>query len=407
MKAAVSTAASVDLAQIFTRHGSDWLESHYAETRHRKVMAAVLSCRTPALGGRCLRCDCGYSRYIYFSCRNRHCPQCQSYAKEQWRQDRQNELLPVPYFHQIFTLPHELNVLIGWSERNQRALLKLLFDAVAETLRSFGRNNLGGQLGFISVLHTWDQQLRPHYHLHCIVASGALTKTGRWQAGGSKYLFPVRALSKTFRRIYTDGLEQLFKEHEIDLPDELKPLSQWRRMLRDLRRKSWVVYSKRPFSSPNTVIDYLSRYTHRVGISNDRIKACDDDNVTFSYRDRENGNRKKIKSIPANTFISRFMKHVLPHRFMRIRHYGFLASRNKAQSLEKLRKLLGCRKPPQHRSTIEEWLEKISAYLGDNCPRCGKRLYEEELDKDDFFALTDQRRVRNITYTPYRGQPPP
>ena len=201
----------VELADVFARHAKAYLSTHYATPIQRKVVRAVIACRTPALGGHRQWCQrCGYERYLYHSCRNRHCPKCQSLAKASWLADRQRELLPVPYFHQVFTLPHEVNPLILWNEENQRVLLNLLFQAAAQTLLEFGKNHLGGRVGFTMVLHTWDQQLRPHFHLDVLMASGALADGGcRWVAGGSTFLFPVRALSKVFRAKSLDGLAML------------------------------------------------------------------------------------------------------------------------------------------------------------------------------------------------------
>ena len=323
-------AVTVDLADVFRRHGDAWLQAHRAPWRYRKVMRAIASCRTAAMGGRRQWCVCGYERYIYFSCRNRHCPQCQTMAKEAWREARQRDLLPVPYFHQVFTLPHQLNRLVLWSERNQRALLKLLFDATAETLLQFGRRELGGQIGFTLLLHTWDQRLRTHLHLHCMIPSGALTPgRSRWVAGGRQFLFSVRALSKVYRAKYLDGLRTLREGGHLDLPPDLSCLGEreWARWMRRLRRHCWVVYAKPPFAGPKKLVDYLSRYTHRVAISNDRIRGCEDGQVRFSYRDRQDGDRRKVETLSADKFISRFLRHVLPDRFTRGRHYGFLAGR--------------------------------------------------------------------------------
>ncbi len=275
-------------------------------------------------------------------------------AKARWLESRQQELLPTPYYHNVFTLPHELNGLILYSEENRRALLGLLFHAAAETLQSFGQNNLGGKIGFTLVLHTWDQQLRPHFHLHAVIAGGALAeKESRWIDAGNKFLFPVRALSRVFRGKYVEGLELLLRENQLDLPPQLTEANARRRLLRSLRRKAWVVYSKRPFAGPQKLLDYLGRYTHRVAISNHRILSLQDSQVEFSYRDRRDGDRKKTKKLPAEEFIHRFLKHVLPSGFMRIRHYGLLASRAKKKNLALCRKLLGCPEPePEEQKTI-------------------------------------------------------
>lgn len=381
--------AQADLADVFRRYGPAWLQAHPVPLRHRKVMQAIATCRTAAQGGRRQWCPaCGYERYVYFSCRNRHCPQCQTLAKEAWREARQRELLPVPYFHQVFTLPHQLNQLVLWSERNQRALLKLLFDATAATLLQFGRRELGGQVGFTLVLHTWDQQLRTHLHLHCMIPSGALTDGGsRWIAGGRHFLFSVRALSKVYRAKYLDGLRALLQEGELDLPPDLSSLDDRGRdrWMRRLRKHSWVVYAKAPFAGPEKLLDYLSRYTHRVAISNHRIQSCGNGLVQFSYRDRQDADRRKIQTVSADTFISRFLRHVLPDRFTRIRHYGFLANRNKQQALASIRQQLGVRTPPsaEPSQTLQQWLQDVLGIDPDRCPCCGGPLIEEELPPVD------------------------
>jgi len=293
----------------------------------------------------------------------------------------------VPYFHNVFTLPHELNTLVLFSERNQRALLKLLFDAAAQTLLEFGRQELGGKIGFTLVLHTWDQQLRPHFHFHVHgqIASGALSADGaQWSAGGSRFLFPVRGLSKMFRGKYVDGLANLLAERQLDLPPQWIELDDpaGRRSLRQLRRKPWVVYSKPPFAGPRKLLDYLGRYTHRVGISNHRILGCQDGQVRFHYRDRRDGDRRKVLSLPADEFLRRFLAHVLPDGFMRIRHYGLLANRGKRERLDLVRRLLGRQPPPAADpppQTAAEWMRLLLGVYIDRCPCCGEVLQQELL----------------------------
>jgi hypothetical protein len=381
----------VELADVFARHAKAYLSTHYATPIQRKVVRAVIACRTPALGGHRQWCQrCGYERYLYHSCRNRHCPKCQSLAKAGWLADRQRELLPVPYFHQVFTLPHDLNPLILWNEQNQRVLLNLFFQAAAQTLLEFGKNNLGGRVGFTMVLHTWDQQLRGHLHLHVLIASVALADGGsRWVAGGSKFLFPVRALSKVFRAKYLDGLAMLIERNSIQLPPHLRGADGSglrRRWLRRLRRKPWVVYSKPPFSGPRKLLDYLGRYTHRVAISNHRIVSCDHQAVCFTYRDRSDRNRRKYKRLDAGEFIQRFLMHVLPSGFSRIRHYGFLANRIKHRSLEQCRILLGAApviaesEPPQ---TVADGMQLLLGLDITCCPRCRAPLHREPLPRID------------------------
>jgi len=347
---------------------------------------------------------------MYHSCRNRHCPKCQTAAKEAWRVTRQRELLPVPYFHNVFTLPHEFNSLILRSENNQRLLLKLLFDATAQTLLQFGRTELRGQVGFTLVLHTWDQQLRPHFHLHCLIAAGALADgdkqdRSQWIAGGRRFLFPVRGLSAMFRARFLCGVKQLFQQQQLDTTDSLASSVQQRRLVKRLFKKPWVVYSKAPFAGPARLLDYLSRYTHRVAITNSRIKSCTDGSVTFNYRDRRDGDRRKQMTLPVNQFIGRFLSHVLPTRFMRIRHYGYLANRFKQERLATIRKLIGARSPGLDVPipTADQLLEMVLGIAVDQCPCCGDRLQSD--------AVANRLPVNHVAASPVgsapvRGPPP-
>jgi hypothetical protein len=378
---------SCELADIFRRYGEAYQRGHRLTPAQRKAVWAITHCRTAALGGHREWCPaCGFERYSYHSCRNRHCPKCQSMATAAWVAARQEELLPVPYFHHVFTLPHELNPLVLYSERNQRALLRLLFNAVAQTLLTFGRTDLGGQVGFTLVLHTWDQQLRAHFHLHCLIASGALSEAAaQWIAGGRQFLFPVHGLSKMFRAKYLDDLAQLLEADQLDLPPQLTELAQLesrRRWLRDLRNKPWVAYSQAPFAGPRKLLDYLGRYTHRVAISNHRILSCHGGQIRYHYRDRRDGDRLKTDVLPAEEFLRRFLQHVLPDRFLRIRHYGLLANRAKTRQLARCRQLLGARSPapanePPH--TAADWMRVLLGIDITRCPGCGQPLHRELL----------------------------
>ena len=347
-------------------------------------MQQIVNCRTEVLGGHRQWCaQCGYQRFLYHSCRNRHCPKCQSGAKEAWRKARRLELLPVPYFHNVFTLPHEFNELILKSEINQRHLLKLLFDAAASTLLEFGKSELGGQIGFTIVLHTWDQQLRPHFHLHCLIASGALARDrSQWIAGGNRFLFPVRGLSKMFRGKFLAGLRGLLDQRALTLTELVSTPIKQRQLIRRLFKKPWVIYSKPPFAGPAKLLNYLSRYTHRVAITNSRLRKYENDEVTFTYRDRRDGDRQKLLTIPANQFIGRFLRHVLPSRFMRIRHYGFMSNRNRKRNIEIVRRLIGAKAPPHQPpevSPFDQWLSEVVGVASSSCPCCGEQLIESEL----------------------------
>lgn len=414
---AVPTAVprGCELADVFARHYDAYAATHHVRPVQRKVTSAIQYCRTAALGGHREWCEqCGFERYLYHSCRNRHCPKCQTVETAAWVEARQRELLPVPYFHHVFTLPHELNPLVLWSERNQRALLKLLFDAAAQTLLEFGHQTLGGQIGATLVLHTWDQQLRPHFHVHALVPSGALSHDRtRWIAGGRRFLFPVRGLSKMFRGKYLDGVQQLLERGALDLPPQLAALAQpagRRQFLRRCRKHSWVVYAQPPFAGPRKLLDYLGRYTHRVAISNHRLLGCDDEQVTFTYRDRADGDRRKTLSLPANEFLRRFLQHVLPDRFQRIRHYGLLANRGKGERLAHCRRLLGARPLPAEPDTprtTAEWLRQWLDIDPTRCPCCAGPLHRESLPLPTAEAHRSASRPRavDLRHTSQRGPP--
>ena len=351
-----------ELADVFRQYGESYQRTHRLSTCQQKVMRAVSVCRTQELGGHLDRCDaCGFERPAYNSCRNRHCPKCQSLAKAQWLEKQTSELLPVGYFHLVFTLPHELNRLIL---AHKKIVLSLLFKAVSDTLIEFGRSRLDGTLGVIAVLHTWDQTLKDHFHLHCLVPAGALSvDQSRWISARKNFLFPVTALSRVFRGKFLDLLQQACDKGKIPKANiEIKAS----------RQKSWVVYAKKPFGSPQTVLDYLGRYTHRVALSNDRILQVENGEVTLSYRDRKDGDRKKIMTLEAQEFIRRFLLHVLPDGFMRIRHFGFLANRSKKQALPQCRRLLKLDPalPQIPKQSAKDLLLKIIGIDLSRCPYC-------------------------------------
>ena len=397
-----------ELADIVRRYSPAYCRAHRLPLAHLKVLQAIESCRTAALGGHRESCaHCGYERFAYNSCRNRHCPKCQSLAKEQWLEARQAELLPVPYFHNVFTLPHELNALILCHQQNQRAILNLLFQAVAETLLEFGRNNLGGTLGVTAVLHTWDQQLRPHFHLHCVIPGGVLSPDGQnWLPAHRRYLFPVRALSKVFRGKFLDGLRTLYDRKQLILPNMIQavaPLADPARFyawLSALRHQPWVVYSKAPFAGPEKLLNYLGRYTHRVAISNARLLSCDDGQVLFHYRDRAAGDVRKVATLSADEFLRRFLCHVLPNGFQRIRHYGLLASRTKRDGLSRCRELLGQPVPtPPLKKTTAEWILLLVGVDITCCPNCGQKTLHNEI-------LPPLRTAKPVSVDPTLTSPP-
>jgi hypothetical protein len=365
----------VELADILRAHGESYRRDHPLPVSHLKVMQAVERCRTAALGGHIEQCDsCGYERPAYNSCRNRHCPKCQSLAKVKWLEKQKSELLPVGYFHLVFTLPHELNALIL---TNKKILLSDLFKAVGETLVDFGRTRLGGQIGLITVLHTWDQTLLDHFHLHCLVPAGALSiDQKRWSPARKNFLFPVKALSVVFRGKFLDLLTRAFARNKLLFVGQTACLANpvaSRLLINALGKKPWIVYAKKPFGSPVHVLDYLGRYTHRVALSNDRILSARNGEVTFRYRDRKNQDRKKTMTLDAHEFIRRFLLHVIPKGFVRVRHSGVLANRSKSL-LSKCRQLLDLnpalpRLPPK---SVHQLMLELTGIDITRCPLCQK-----------------------------------
>ena len=363
-------AHGVGLADILRDHGQPYLDTHALSVVQDKAWRAIVACRTPALGGHVECCDhCGALRYLYHSCRNRHCPQCGTRAKEAWLAARRRELLPVPYFHLVFTLPHALN---GLARCDARVLYKLLFGAVADTLNEFAANPrwLGGTPSFTLVLHTWKQDLGLHIHVHALVAGGALTSDGKWVGAKRGFLFPVKALSGVHRGKFMAALDAARKagglRHAAAQSD-----AAWRDLIADLRRHDWVVYAKQPLGGPAQVLEYLGRYTHRVAISNERILGMDGNDVRFRVRDSANGNRKKVVRLAAGEFIGRFMQHVLPGGFKRIRHYGLLGSAHKAANLAAARTALEAPQPdPVVVESVEAFMLRAAGIEWLNCPHC-------------------------------------
>ena len=361
-RAAGQNKGRPELADIFRQYGQSYAKTHRLLAAQQKVMRAVETCRTAELGGHLKQCDtCGFEHPSYNSCRNRHCPKCQSLAKVQWLQKQNAELLPVGYFHLVFTLPHLFNGLIL---AHKKILLSLLFKAVSETLLEFGQRRLGGTVGIIAVLHTWDQKLQDHFHLHCLVPAGALSLDhSRWIKARRNFLFPVKALSVVFRGKFLNLLKQAGEKGRIETTSK---------RVQALREKNWVVYAKRPFGSPQTVLDYLGRYTHRVALSNDRILSAQNGQVTFTYRDRKDQDRLKSMPLDAQEFIRRFLLHVLPDGFMRIRHFGFLANRVKKLALPQCRKLLGLNPalPEIPKGSAQDLLRELTGIDLSRCPSC-------------------------------------
>ena len=366
------TGHGIGLADILRREQASYLATHELSPAKAKVWRAIVACRTAVLGGHVETCDaCGTTRHVYHSCRNRHCPLCQTRAKEAWLVARRRELLPVPYFHLVFTLPHDLNRLIG---QHPRAVYEMLFGAVSATLAEFAANPrwLGGTLAFSLVLHTWKQDLGRHVHVHALVAGGALTASGEWAAAKRGFLFPVTALSTVFRGKFVAALNAARAVDRLPVDAEFAE-EPWRALLARLYAHQWVVYAKQPLGGPAQVLEYLGRYTHRVAISNERIVGLDGDEVLFRVRADAASGRKHTIRLNAVDFIDRFLMHVLPTGFKRIRHYGLLAPARKARRLALARAALAVPAPdPVVIETVAAFMQRVAKVEWGLCPHCGK-----------------------------------
>jgi len=350
----------LEVADVFRRYGSAYRQQHAGALSRgqRRVMSAIELCRTAALGGHLEQCDsCGHQRPAYHSCRNRHCPKCQSLARAQWLQDRQAELLPTQYFHVVFTLPQQIAAL---AYQNKEVVYGILFRAVAETLRTIAADpkHLGAEIGFLAILHSWGQNLLFHPHLHCVVPGGGISADGkRWIACRPGFFLSVRVLSCLFRRLFLDYLQTAFDQY-----------------LAPLRHIKWVAYAKRPFAGPEQVLNYLGRYTHRVAISNNRLLDIDHGRVSFHWKDYRHGDRQKTMTLEADEFIRRFLLHVLPDGFQRIRHYGFLGHRYRQAKLALCRQLLGVAStgivPQPSQPDYRDLYEKLTGKSLRDCPVC-------------------------------------
>lgn len=365
----------IEVADIIRQNISRYRERYNMPLEHLKVAGAIMNCRTAWLGGHVQRCDqCSAELISYNSCRNRHCPKCQCLTKERWLQARTKELLPTRYFHVIFTLPHELNPVIL---TNKATLLSALFKATADTLMTFSRNNLGGLPGIIAVLHTWDQRLRDHFHLHCLVPAGVIsTDKKSWHHCHGDYLLPVKALSPVFREKYLALLKSSHEKKELKFPGRISSMSTSKgfgRLIDSCYDNRWVVNIRKPIDKPEYVLDYLGRYTHRVAISNNRILSLENGRVRFACKNR-NTNETIVEDIDAVEFIRRFLLHTLPKGFMRMRHYGFLANRTKKITVPICRRLLGLSEdlPEVVKESIEAVMLRITGKDIGCCPCCKK-----------------------------------
>ena len=375
----MSVRPTLEVADIVRAHGDEFRQAHgeSLSIRQKRVLRAIEQCRTAALGGHLEQCDqCGHERNAYNSCADRHCPKCQSLARAKWLEERQAELLPCEYFHVVFTLPEELAAL---ALQNKRQMYGLLFRATADTLQSIAADpqHLGAQLGFFCILHSWGQTLTHHPHLHCVAPGGGISLDGsRWVACPPRFFLPVRVLMCRFRKLYLRYLKQTFAAGKLHFFGELQYLSdpqRFARYLAPLRKRKWVVYAKAPFGGPERVLDYLGRYTHRVAISNNRLQQLKDGQITFTYKDYKHEQRRKVMTLPVDEFLRRFLLHVLPDRFQRIRHYGFLGNRHRAENLARCRELLAVHVPaPQPAVSYQDRAHQLTGHDPLQCPKCSR-----------------------------------
>jgi len=372
----------LEVADLFRTFGPAYREVHGHEmpVRHTRVMRAIEICRTAELGGHVDQCDeCGALRISYNSCRNRHCPKCQSLDKERWLEAREKDLLPTSYFHTVFTVPEGVRPL---ALRNQKVVYNLLFQSASETLTQLAKDpkHLGAEIGFIAVLHTWTQTLMDHPHLHCLVPGGGLSPDGkRWISSREDFFLSVKVLSALFRGKFLDKLKKAYEAGELTFAGQiegLKEASAFKKCLKDLYDQDWVVYCKPPLTNSKKLMDYLGRYTHRVALSNDRLVKIEGNQVAFRWRDSADGNKIKGITLEAFEFIRRFLLHVLPDQFVKIRYYGILSHRNRKGKLVRCKRLLGvgAEKEPKEvpKESWEDLLTRITGIDPRVCPHCGK-----------------------------------
>ena len=371
----------LEVADIFRRHGAAYRQAHahHLGRTERRVMAAVEACRTPALGGHAEQCaDCGFVRYAYNSCRDRHCPKCQGLARAEWLEARQAELLPAPYFHVVFTVPAPI---ANITFHNKAIVYGILFHAAAQALRDIARDPryLGAEIGAVAVLHSWGQALHFHPHLHCIIPGGGISlDQTRWIACRPGFFLPVRVLSRRFRDLFVQRLRAAYAGGRLRLPGVLAALADpaaFAARADELGRSEWVVFAKPPFAEPEQVLGYLARYTHRVAIANSRLLGLEDGQVSFTWKDYREGGKTKTMTLSADEFIRRFLQHTVPDGFHRIRHFGFLANRHRAEKLALCRALLAA--PTPEPPSARRWQDRLRDLTGEEvelCPCCGGRM---------------------------------
>ena len=368
-----------EVADIFRRYGADYRLQHGASlsVAQRRVMTAIEVCRTAVLGGHLEQCDrCGHERNAYNSCANRHCPKCQSLARAEWLENRRTELLHTQYFHVVFTVPEQIARI---AYQNKKVVYGILFHATAETLRTIAADpkHLGAEIGFFAVLHSWGSNLLHHPHLHCVVPGGGLSPDGtQWISCHPRFFLPVRVLSRLFRRLFLEYLIRAFDAGKLQFFSSLEPLRELHAFFRHLaptRATKWVIYAKRPFAGPEQVLDYVGRYTHRVAISNNRLLDIDHGNITFRYKDYRHDGQHKTMTLEAEEFIRRFLLHVLPDGFQRIRYYGFLGNRYREEKLARCRQLLGMPACPPTSEESQDYRDRYEELTGCSlreCPVC-------------------------------------
>ena len=366
------------LQQVIELHGENYSKIRKLPSNILKALYSIKDCRTAALGGHAYECDeCGETKISYNSCRNRHCPKCQMYAKEMWIYERSKSLLPTDYFHMVFTVPEQLNPLILF---NQKEMYSILFKAVSETLLELSKDKkyLNADIGFTTILHTWGQNLMNHPHVHCIVPGGGLSlDQSKWIKSKKKFFIPVKVLSRKFRGKFLYYLNKLYVDNKLKFPNNISELNSkniYNEFKDSLYKKEWIVYSKPPFSSAEYVLKYLGRYTHRVAISDNRIVKVDKDNVVFKWRDYRDKNKEKIMSLKAEEFIRRFTMHILPDRFVKIRHYGILGNRNKKLKFKRCIEIFRIKPKEDDSLSSAELFFKLTGIKIGKCKHCEKGI---------------------------------
>lgn len=396
-----------EVADVFRSHAPSYVEDSgfFVSSQQRSVLRALVQCRTAALGGHVEECDnphCHHQHIAYNSCRNRHCPKCQSLARARWLEQRKSELLPVEYFHVVFTVPASIAAV---ALPNQSVVYNILFRTAGQTLKTIAADpkHLGAEIGYLAVLHTWGQNLSHHPHVHCVVPGGGLSPDGtRWISTRKGFFLPVRVLSRLFRGLFLDSLRQAHAKSQLEFPDDLAHLadpevfSQW---LAGHYETDWVVYAKRPFAGPEQVLEYLGRYTHRVAISNQRLQDVTESEVAFRWKDYRKEGQNRILRLEPYEFIRRFLQHVLPPGFVRIRHGGFLANKHRRAKIDRCRELLQAPAPAIEPIDWQALFEKLTGHPIDLCKRCGqgRMVIVETLPKQPMRLWRTQRRRRDTS----------